>query len=102
MPYTPKASRPGQTENVGELTYMLQNTIMVYLEQRSQAREFGYLPDIERELHFSDLGEVVAALECCKIDFVDRILLPYEHRKCAENGDVWHATLLRKLGIETT
>ncbi len=99
MPYIPKDSRPGQVENVGELTYKLQNTIMEYLEQRSLATEFGYREGIEQGLHYSDLAEVVAALECCKADFVDRILLPYEHKKCAENGDVWHPVLLRKLGI---
>ena len=69
-------------ETVGELTYEMQQ-----LAQR-------YLLRLDRELHYSDHAEVLAALEGCKADFIDRILMPYEATKCAENGDCWDERLI--------
>lgn len=68
----------------GELTYALQQVINAHLLDRLRIGA----------LTFQQLAEVVGALECCKADFIDRILMPYEARKAAENGDVWDAKLI--------
>ena len=69
-------------ETVGELTYELQQLVQRYLLR------------LNRPLHYSDHAEVLAALKGCEADFIDRILLPYEATKAAENGDVWDARLI--------
>lgn len=59
----------------GELTYLLARQVQKYLPE---------------ELRYEHMATVLGALEGCKSDFIDRILLPYEHRKWRDNGDVWN------------
>ena len=61
--------------DVGELTYVIQQTINNYLS--------------EHRLRYQALAEVLGALEGAKADFINRVLLPYETKKRKENGDVW-------------
>jgi hypothetical protein len=79
MPYIDQSSRDWVVshgaESLGDLTFLLQNTIKEYLQHRP--------------VRYATYAEVLGALEGCKADFIDRVLLPYERTKCAENGDVW-------------
>lgn len=65
--------------DVGELTYSLQQIICAYVDDQA--------------LRYQQIAEVLGALEGCKLDFIERIVLPYEQKKLAENGDVWPASL---------
>ena len=38
---------------------------------------------------YTDLNEVIGVLECVKQEFYRRVVVPYEDRKMAENGDVY-------------
>ena len=60
----------------GELNYLLTNLGLIYLDRHG--RSYGTISD------------VVKALECAKLEFVRRILNPYEDRKKEENGDVYY------------
>ena len=65
-----ESSTPG---NTGELTYALYRACL------------DYLPTSPR---FADYSEVIAALECAKLEFYRRHLAPYEDTKIDESGDV--------------
>ncbi len=80
MPYITQRRRDdldvdGTPGDVGELTYALQRVIKEYIDARPT--------------RFYVFAEVMAGIECVKADFVEQVLLPYEARKRAENGDVW-------------
>jgi hypothetical protein len=62
-------------QNAGELTYQFQQTIL---------RHIG-----EGELKYETLARVLGALEGAKLDFIERVVKPYEAKKQEENGDVW-------------
>lgn len=62
-------------DTAGDLTWELQQMVLEYVEVKG--------------LRYQTLAECLGALEGCKADLVDRMLLPYEHMKRAENGDVW-------------
>jgi hypothetical protein len=71
MPYIPE-DRAGEMifpETAGELNAVLSQLIAMYLEGRGN------------DVCYQDLNEVVGALECCKQEFVSRILNNYEHKK---------------------
>lgn len=38
---------------------------------------------------YSQLGDSIKALECAKLEFYRRMLVPYEDEKCEQNGDVY-------------
>lgn len=67
-------------ENSGELTYALQQVLKGYLEGTG--------------LRYAHLAECLGALEGAKLDLIDRVIVPYEHKKREENGDVWPENLL--------
>lgn len=58
----------------GELNYVLTKTIHNYLKVKG--------------LRYQTLDEIVGALECCKMEFVRRVVNPYEDQKIEENGDL--------------
>lgn len=79
MPYIDPFSRTliddgHPPEDVGQLTYAITRLCRHYLSFK-QGR-------------FRDLADVVAALECAKLEFYRRTTAPYEDRKLAENGDL--------------
>lgn len=99
MPYVRKDIRGflnagNAGDGVGELTYSLQHVLLEYLENILCPPSAGYKEGVGRDLTYDDLIGCVKALEGARIDFEDRILLPYERRKRAENGDVWPKALL--------
>lgn len=61
--------------NVGELTYLLTDICLSYAYPRGGS--------------FAVYSEIVAALECAKLEFYRRVLSAYENRKMEENGDVY-------------
>lgn len=80
---------------------------MPYIQNyRREDLESGYYPDTPGELNFvfteiikkyiercglsyGAINDVVGALECCKLEFVRRVVNDYEDSKIAENGDVY-------------
>jgi hypothetical protein len=78
-PYIPQERRKeiddqgAEPSNTGELTYLLYRACL------------DYLPSDPR---FADYSEVMAALECAKLEFYRRRVAPYEDTKIAESGDV--------------
>lgn len=81
MPYI-KQERRKQFElgeafpnDAGELNYAI--TLMIK----------GYLG--KKGLSYSNLNEVIGALECAKMELYRRVAVPYEDKKIKENGDVY-------------
>ncbi len=80
MPYITKNRRDQIARGLtvhgpGELTYQLQQVINDFLS------DFG--------VEYRTIAECLGALEGCKADFIDQVLLPYEAKKRKENGTVW-------------
>lgn len=91
MPYTPHAerrvvARARSVDNVGNLTYDLQQLVQDYLLSK-------VADDPEGLLRYQYLSEAKAALLGCYDDLQVRVVTPYEERKCRENGDVWSPIL---------
>lgn len=63
--------------NGGQLTYLITRQIQAYLQS------------IGDNLGYENLAVILGSLEGAKADFIDRVLLPYEHKKREQNGDVW-------------
>lgn len=75
-------------DNVGRLTYLLTAVCAEYLWSA---------PD---RLRYHVIAEVVAALECTKMELYRRVVVPYEERARKENGDVEAiAELLQQEGL---
>ena len=66
----------GEVVGVGQLTYLLVATCAEYMIINSQPFSYALF------------AEVIAALECAKLELYRRIGTPYEERKKQENGDV--------------
>ena len=65
------------TQNIdtpGELNYTITRIIHDYLNRGP--------------MNYSVLNEIVGVLECCKLEFVRRVVSLYEDEKIEENGDV--------------
>ena len=85
MPYCTEEAKHridhgNQPQNVGELTYKLTSVIQAYLH--------------EHGLRYQQVAEISGALHQCSRDFDERIVMPYEATKVAENGDVWDSSLI--------
>lgn len=72
--------RPG---TAGELNYLITKLVDNYLGEKGQIR-------------YVHLNEVIGVLECAKLELYRRIAAPYEDRKLAETGDVYHITIGKK------
>jgi hypothetical protein len=62
-------------KNAGELNYLITLLLLDYLK--------------EKELSYQTLNDIVGALEGAKLEFVRRVVNPYEDQKIKENGDVY-------------
>jgi hypothetical protein len=81
MPYITKERREAiaggvHPENGGELNFAITALVDRYL-----ARKNGF--------RYSDLNEVLGAIEAAKLELYRRVAGPYEDRKIAEAGDVY-------------
>jgi len=47
----------------------------------------GLHPEIEKNIAYSQIQEMIGALECAKMELYRRIAVPYEDQKIDENGD---------------
>lgn len=63
-------------KNPGELNYAITMLVIGYLGRRGT-------------LNYGLLNEVVGAVECCKQEFIRRVVNPYEDSKMFQNGDVY-------------
>ncbi len=78
-PYIPKPDRvplemSHHASTPGELNYLLTITALDYLDHH--------------KLSYKTLSEVVAAFECAKLEFVRRVVEPYEASKMRQAGDL--------------
>lgn len=82
MPYIPDERRDhldtdSVARNTGELTFEITRLIDAYHDAH--------------EDNFQTRSEIIAALECAKLELYRRVVSPYEDKKCEENGDVYEA-----------
>jgi hypothetical protein len=80
MPYIREKDR-GSVEQkgarlAGELNYLFTCEIIQFLR--------------DRPLSYALINDVLGALEGAKLEFVRRIVNPYEDKKIEENGDVYN------------
>ena len=80
MPYIDSKSRMdvmtfGPMKKSGELNYMLTCKCLEYL--KTMGKSYG------------TMNEIIGALDCAKMEFYRRVVVPYEQEKCKENGDVY-------------
>jgi hypothetical protein len=62
----------------GELNYAITRLVDVYLLRSGGVR-------------YSQINEVIGALECAKLELYRRVAAPYEDRKIEEAGDVYRS-----------
>lgn len=81
MPYIPSSRRDlvlmNGPETVGELTFLLTEHVRRYVADKGES--------------FVRYAEVVAALECTKLEMYRRQVGEYENAAILRNGDVWPA-----------
>ena len=65
----------GNANTAGELNYQLTVVCKDYMEHKG--------------LSYATINDIVGALECCKLEFVRRVVNPYEDKKIIENGDCY-------------
>ena len=63
-------------KNVGELTYQVTSVVEEFRKTRGT-------------MHFQDHADIIAALECSKLEYYRRVVVPYENYKIVANGDVF-------------
>lgn len=59
----------------GHLNYLFTKEITGYIRRQG--------------LSYQTINDVIGALECCKMEFYDRVARPYEDSKIKANGDVY-------------
>lgn len=84
MPYIKQEDRPKFDESAvrigtaaecaGDLNYAITVIAHTYLKKKG--------------IRYSNINEVVGALECCKLEIYRAIAAPYENDKITENGPV--------------
>lgn len=80
MPYLKQEDRDrldsgGTPQNGGELNYEITKILAKYIE--------------EHELKYSNINDVMGAIEGAKLEFYRRVAGPYEDTKVLTNGDVY-------------
>jgi len=79
MPYVKEATRKylihaPEPQNPGELNYVITKLCLAYVNGHPR---------------YQDYNDVVGALECAKLEFYRRAIVPYEEKKIKENGDLY-------------
>lgn len=67
-------------ETPGELNYVLTTAVKNYIELRNFE---------QGRISYADYNEIIGVLECMKQEIYRRLIVPYEEKKIAENGDVF-------------
>jgi hypothetical protein len=65
----------GFTVSPGQLNYLFTKLADDYINNMGK----GY----------QTINDAIGALECAKLELYRRVVIPYEARKCEENGDVY-------------
>lgn len=61
--------------SVGEVNYMITQIILAWADSQG--------------ISYATLNSVMGVLSCVAREFYRRVVVPYEDKKCAENGDVF-------------
>jgi hypothetical protein len=69
------AEMPLKQMTSGELNYLFTRVLVTWVK--------------ERKISYDVLSDAIKTLECCKLEFYERVLRPYEDAKCGENGDCY-------------
>ena len=86
----------GLAQDVGELNYQITCLVDDFISRK--------------KLKYSEINSAIGVLECAKMELYRRIAVPYEDKKCEENGDVYsnlqkmrnhHAELRKQKQIDT-
>lgn len=62
--------------NAGELNFAITSLIDEYLGRTG--------------IRYQNINTVIGVLECAKLEVYRRVAVPYEDKKCKENGDVYY------------
>ena len=65
----------GAIDYAGDLNYLITEVLSTYL--------------LSNGWNYSTMNDIVGALECAKMEFNRRIMVPYEDYKLGVNGDVY-------------
>ncbi len=65
-----------QLTSAGEINYIITQILRGYLDKKG--------------VRYSNINEVIGAVECAKLEIYRRLAAPYEDRKIKENGDVYN------------
>lgn len=93
MPYIIKGHRDhlattNKPTSSGELNYLITQLCLSYLDSCKDQSGI-MIPKDAKTNSYNDYNTVVGALECCKLEFVRRLVNPYEDIKIQENGDIY-------------
>ena len=83
MPYITSSRRDNldrhwtDPQTPGELNYVISLLLLNYATQRLEG------------LSYQALNDCLGALEGARLEFYRRMVVPYETKKCIENGDVY-------------
>ena len=85
MPYIKPADRARLDKTIDELALLI--------DTNQRAGELNYIINrlmlkLQGEAKYTDLNELIGALECAKLEFYRRKAAPYEDKKAEENGDL--------------
>lgn len=83
MPYIKQKRREAilageKPQDAGELNFAITVLVDNYLKDKGGIR-------------YSQLNEVIGAMDCAKLEFYRRVAAPYEDKKIEENGDVYRS-----------
>lgn len=80
MPYIKKYDREEEhIDTPGKLNYLISVLLICYLKTNG--------------LSYSSINDILGALEGSKLEFVERVMKPYETKKKEENGDIGYEIL---------
>ena len=93
MPYiTPEIKSLIDTGRIpqtsGELNYKITTLLLSYLKYQCTSYKFKG-KKLQWNYKYQLLNDILGALEGAKLEFYRRVAVPYEKKKCKENGDVY-------------
>lgn len=68
-------------DNPGQLNFMITSLMIDYT--------------MKKGLRYQTINDVIGALECAKLEFINRVVNRYEYEKRKENGDVYPEELVQ-------
>lgn len=83
MPYIKSEDRealdkyPLSVQNAGELNYMFTKIAL------------AYWAGVNGKQNYQKINDIIGAMEGAKLEFYRKVVVNYEDKKCAENGEVY-------------